>query len=191
MRIVLASSSPYRKLLLERLSLDFEVASPGIDETPRTSEKPADMVMRLARNKAESLATTYTNSLIIGSDQCAVIDGYILGKPNVFDQAFAQLKRASGNTVDYFTSICVLHSQTGEMQLAFEINQVTYRPLTDQQIEEYLRKEQPYNCAGSFRSEGLGISLVETICGKDPNALIGLPLIKLVSMLKNFGVDVI
>ena len=190
-RLVLGSSSPYRKALLEKLDLSFDCDSPDIDETPLKGEHPKDMVARLAKAKAQAIAERHPQSIIIASDQCATLDGQIIGKPGDFDNAFAQLRNASGRTVTFYTSLCVFNAGTNQYQETVEPFYVYFRQLTDSEIENYLKKEEPYNCAGSFKSEGLGISLFERLEGNDPNTLIGLPLIQLIKMLDEFGVNVI
>jgi len=190
-RLVLGSSSPFRKALLEKLDLSFDCDSPDIDETPLKNEHPKDMVERLARLKAQAIAERHPQSIIIASDQCATLDGKIIGKPGDFENAVEQLKNASGRTVTFYTSLCVFNAGTNQYQETVEPFYVYFRELTDQQIENYLKKEEPYNCAGSFKSEGLGISLFERLEGNDPNTLIGLPLIQLIEMLDEFGVHVI
>ncbi|MFY0640808.1 Maf family protein [Bermanella sp. WJH001] len=190
-RLVLGSSSPYRKALLEKLDLSFDCDSPDIDETPLKGEHPKDMVARLAKAKAQAIAERHPQSIIIASDQCATLDGQIIGKPGDFENAFAQLRNASGRTVTFYTSLCVFNAGTNQYQETVEPFYVYFRQLTDSEIENYLKKEEPYNCAGSFKSEGLGISLFERLEGNDPNTLIGLPLIQLIKMLDEFGVNVI
>lgn len=190
-RIVLGSSSTFRKALLEKLDLSFDCDSPDIDETPLKNEHPKDMVERLAKLKAQAIAERHPQSIIIASDQCATLDGQIIGKPGDFENAVEQLKNASGRTVTFYTSLCVFNAGTNQYQETVEPFYVYFRELTDQQIENYLKKEEPYNCAGSFKSEGLGISLFERLEGNDPNTLIGLPLIQLIKMLDEFGVHVI
>ncbi len=189
--LVLGSSSPFRRSLLERLGLDFTNAVPDIDESPRPDESPRDLVLRLAEEKARAVAREHPRSLIIGSDQVACIDGEILGKPGNRQAAIQQLSRASGNWVYFHTGLCLYNSESNRAQLVCEPFQVQFRRLDRAQIERYLDLEQPFNCAGSFRSEGLGIALFERMHGDDPNALIGLPLIRLITMLANEGVSVI
>lgn len=190
-RLVLGSSSPYRKALLEKLDLSFDCDSPDIDETPLKNEHPKDMVARLAKAKANAIAERHPQSIIIASDQCATLDGQIIGKPGDFENAVEQLKNASGRTVTFYTSLCVFNAGTNQYQETVEPFYVYFRELTDSQIENYLKKEEPYNCAGSFKSEGLGISLFERLEGNDPNTLIGLPLIQLIKILDEFHVHVI
>lgn len=188
-RLVLGSTSPFRRELLARLGLSFIVASPNIDETVQPNEKPASLVRRLAKQKALAVATDHPHALIIGSDQVATLDGRILGKPGNHARAVEQLSLASGKKVTFYTGLCLLNSASGNIQLHCEPFHVYFRSLDAETIENYLRREQPYNCAGSFKSEGLGIALFERLEGDDPNALIGLPLIRLVSMLMNEGID--
>jgi septum formation protein len=190
-RIVLGSSSPFRKSLLEKLDLSFDCDSPDIDETPMKDEHPRDMVARLAKEKANAIAERHPQSIIIASDQCATLDGEIIGKPGDHDNAVAQLKKASGRTVTFYTSLCVFNAGTNQYEETVEPFYVYFRKLTDDQITTYLEKEEPYNCAGSFKSEGLGIALFDRLEGNDPNTLIGLPLIQLVRMLERFQVNVI
>jgi MAF protein len=191
MKLVLASSSPFRKALLEKLNLSFVTDSPDIDETPLADESIEEMVKRLAAAKARALASHHPQALIIGSDQSASLNGKVLQKPGNFDNAFAQLKAASGQCITFYTGLCLLNSATGEAQTICEPYQVTFRQLHDQEIEHYLQVDQPYNCAGSFKSEGLGICLFESMHGDDPNTLVGLPLIQLCRMLKAEGQPVI
>jgi MAF protein len=186
--IILASSSPYRKALLDRLCLDYTTVSPDIEETALPGEKPAGLVERLAEHKARAVGNTHAG-LIIGSDQVATVDDEILGKPGNHENAVVQLGRLSGNRVSFYTGLCLLDTRHHEAQVDVVIFMVQFRDLTAEQIERYLRAEQPYNCAGSFKSEGLGITLFEKMIGDDPTALIGLPLIRLTAMLGNAGVD--
>ena len=190
-QLILGSSSPFRAELLNKLDLSFIQVSPDIDETAVAGEKPAALVERLAKNKALEIAKTHPEALIIGSDQVAVIDEDILGKPGNHQNAMAQLKRAAGREVCFLTGLAVLNAKTGHMQSVVEPFKVHFRTLTDNQIDFYLKKEQPYQCAGSFKSEGFGISLFSKLVGDDPNTLIGLPLIRLVEMLRQEGVDVL
>jgi len=191
MKIVLASSSPFRKALLEKLHLQFETDSPDIDETPVANESIESMVKRLSEDKARALIDNHPDSLIIGSDQSAALDGQVLHKPGTYDVAFQQLKAASGQSITFYTGLCLLNSRTGEAETICEPFIVKFRELTDNEIENYLKREEPYNCAGSFKSEALGISLFESMQGTDPNTLIGLPLIQLCRMLKKNGQPVI
>ncbi len=187
--ILLASSSTYRRQLLQKLGLEFSWAAPDIDEAAGPGEAPESLVKRLALDKAQALAPSHTKHLIIGSDQVASFDGEILGKPLGFERAFAQLSRFSGKSVDFLTGLCLLNSQCGQYQLSLETYRVKFKTLTPEQITCYLEREQPYDCAGSFKSEGLGICLFDALEGEDPNTLIGLPLIALTRMLIKEGVD--
>jgi len=187
--LVLASTSPFRRALLERLGLPFTTAAPEVDETRRPEEPPQVLVLRLAESKARAVAPEHPGALIIGSDQVACIDGQVIGKPGGRDAASAQLQRASGKTLMFHTGLCLLNSATGRAQTLVEPFQVHFRPLTLERINGYLDREQPYNCAGSFKSEGLGIALFERLEGEDPSALIGLPLIRLVTLLESEGLD--
>lgn len=190
-RLVLASTSPFRKTILEKLGIQFDVSAPDIDESPLASETPEQLVGRLACAKAMKVAEAYPEALVIGSDQVAVIDGQILGKPGNHQKAIGQLQQASGKTVTFLTGLCLHNVVTGKNQVEVVPFKVVFRELTTSQIENYLQAEQPYNCAGSFKSEGLGIALFERLEGEDPNTLIGLPLIRLVRMLEKEGVSVI
>ncbi len=186
-RLVLGSTSPFRRELLDRLGVPFEAAAPEIDESPLSGESPEALVLRLARAKAEAVAMAYPDALIIGSDQVACIGERILGKPGDHAHAVRQLEEASGKRVAFFTGLCLFNVRKNRLRLVCEPFYVHFRTLSRVQIERYLDREQPYDCAGSFRSEGLGISLLERLEGKDPNALVGLPLIELVSMLNEEG----
>lgn len=189
-RLILASTSPFRRELLARLGLPFELRAPNTDET-RLPEEPAPaLVARLAVAKARAVADLEPDALVIGSDQVAVLNGTIIGKPGTHEQATAQLRHASGQTAIFYTGLSLLGSGSHQ-QTAVETFQVTFRALTDAMIENYLRREQPYQCAGSFKSEGLGIALFERLAGDDPSSLIGLPLIRLVRMLEAAGVSVL
>jgi septum formation protein len=185
--LILGSTSPYRKAVLERLSVPFETAAPEIDETPKSEETPHDLVARLAESKARAVAERHPQALIIGSDQVSVRGGEILGKPGSHEKAVEQLRNASGKSVRFLTGLCLLNSATGHSQVEVVPFEVQFRELTDEQIENYLKIDKPYNCAGSFRSEALGIVLFERMSGDDPTALIGLPLIRLSRMLENEG----
>ncbi|MEE8387145.1 MAG: Maf family nucleotide pyrophosphatase [Acidiferrobacterales bacterium] len=188
MKLILASTSPYRRLLLERLQLPFEAIAPNIDETPLADETPPQLVERLAITKAQAVARNAKSALVIGSDQVAVHNGGIIGKPRDHDHAVKQLRAASGNTITLYTGLALVNSDTGATQSEVVPYRVTFRTLTDEQIETYLRKEQPYDCTGSVKSEGLGIALLRRFEGEDPNTLIGLPLMRLVSMLEQEGI---
>ncbi|MFL1484286.1 Maf family protein [Marinobacter sp. LN3S78] len=189
--LVLASSSPWRRDLLARLGLPFECASPDIDETPAPGESAPTLVERLARGKAEALRDRYPRHLIIGSDQVATLDGAILGKPGSHEKACQQLALCSGRTVTFHTGLALHDSATGITDTLEETFRVHFRSLPGDTIERYLRIEQPYQCAGSFRMEGLGIVLFSRLEGRDPNTLIGLPLIALTDMLQRRGVDIL
>lgn len=189
-QIILASSSVHRRALLDRLLIAYESCSPEIDEALHPGETPHDYVRRLSREKAEAVANLYPDSLIIGSDQAAVLAGKVLGKPGNHDNALAQLLPASGRHVDFHTGLALLNSSNGQAQLDVIRTRVHFRPLNKPMLDRYLRRERPYDCAGSFRSEGLGISLFERIETDDPTALIGLPLIRLVTMLAAQGIAI-
>ena len=191
MKLILASSSPYRSALLARLKLPFEAIAPELDESARAHEAPQALVERLSIEKARKIASEHTDALVIGSDQVAIYNGSIVGKPHGHEQALAQLREASGRTVTLYTGLALINAATGALQSEVIPYRVTFRQLTDAQIESYLHKEQPYSCAGSVKSEGLGIALLEKFDGDDPNTLIGLPLIRLIRMLENEGVFVV
>lgn len=190
-QLLLASSSPYRRQLLDKLELSYQWQAPDIDEKPLPHESPSDLVIRLAEQKAKVLAPEFRDHLIIGSDQVAVLNGKILGKPGNADRAKEQLLAASGQRITFLTGLCLFNSYTLHTQRSCEEYSVTFRDLSSSQIEKYLEKDQPFNCAGSFKAEGLGISLFRKLQGDDPNTLIGLPLIALIDMLKNEGIDVL
>lgn len=189
MTIVLASTSPFRKEILSKLAIPFETANPETDETRLPDERPEDLVKRLAESKARAVSGQHPEALIIGSDQVACVDNQVLGKPGDRQKAIQQLLQTSGKTVTFFTGLCLYNSATGEAQVVCEPFKVHFRTLNDAQIARYLDKEQPFNCAGSFKSEGLGITLFRRLEGDDPNALIGLPLIRLVQMLEREGFE--
>ncbi len=189
--LILASSSPFRKELLSRLHLPFETVSPDIDETRLENEQAQDYVSRLARQKAQAVAKQFPHATIIGSDQCAYLDGQILGKPGSHENARRQLQQASGNEVIFYTGLCVTRPDSAFTDVDCVEYRVGFRPLNDQQIEHYLKVEQPWNCAGSFKSEGYGISLFRYMSGEDPTSIIGLPLIRLVGMLEAAGICVV
>ncbi len=188
---VLASGSPYRRELLSRLQHPFRVCVSQVDETPLAEETAPMLVQRLAECKARSVARLYPRALIIGSDQVATLDGSIIGKPGNPERAAQQLRQASGRLVQFYTGLTLFNSATGHCATVLEPFAVHFRPLTEAQIQHYLAKEQPYDCAGSFRSEGLGVSLFARLEGDDPSALMGLPLIQLVSLLARFGQPVL
>ncbi|EBA9644317.1 septum formation inhibitor Maf [Salmonella enterica] len=183
-RLILASTSPWRRALLEKLTIPFECAAPEVDEPPIQGEAPRQLVLRLAQAKAQSLAHRYPAHLIIGSDQICVLDGEITGKPLTEENARQQLLKARGNIVTFYTGLALYNSATGHLQTEVEPFDVHFRHLSETEIEDYVRKERPLHCAGSFKSEGLGIALFERLEGRDPNTLIGLPLIALCQMLR-------
>jgi MAF protein len=189
--LYLASTSVYRKALLEKLTSNFHTAKPEVDETPLSGETPEQLVLRLAEAKARAIAANLTDGLVIGSDQVAVFAGNILGKPHTVDNAFAQLASFSGNAVTFLTGLAVVDAKSQQAKVCIEPFVVHFRHLTNEEISTYIAREQPLNCAGSFKSEGLGITLFEKLEGDDPNSLIGLPLIKLHAMLKEFGADLL
>ena len=189
MLLVLASSSPYRKALLARLGLPFICASPDIDETRLGQESVTTMVERLALDKAKALSAKYHEALIIGSDQACMCGDTILGKPGDFAAARLQLQLCSGKQVDFYTSLVLFNSATADWQRCVDIFSVTFRKLGEAEIENYLNRERPYDCAGSFKAEGLGITLFEKMAGKDFHSLIGLPLISLCDMLRCAGIN--
>ncbi len=182
-QIILGSSSIYRKELLQRLQIPFATEHPDIDETALPGESPGATAARLAEAKARAVAKVYSNALIIGSDQVAALGDIPLGKPLNHQNAVKQLQLVRGKEVVFYTALCLLNSATDRLQACVIPYRVKFRSVSDQQIENYLRKEQPYHCAGSAKSEGLGIALIERMTGDDPNGLIGLPLIALVDML--------
>ncbi|HAD08632.1 MAG TPA: septum formation inhibitor Maf [Porticoccaceae bacterium] len=190
MQLVLASSSPYRKQLLERLQIPFECQAPGIDENALSGEAPSATVLRLAREKAQALHKHFPEHLIIGSDQLACHGGRMIGKPGKHERALSQLLSFSGQTVEFLTSVCVYNSKTQTSTEALVSTEVSFRTLDKALIENYLRAERPYDCAGSFKAEGLGIALFEKVSSDDPTALMGLPLIQLCEQLaeQNFSV---
>lgn len=188
--LVLASSSPYRRELLERLQLRFVCQSPNIDETPRPGEDAASLVKRLAAAKASALRNQFLQHMIIGSDQVAVLDGQIIGKPGNQQAAIEQLQAARGRSLTFYTGLCLLDSASRQAQVDCVPFTVHFRELSDAQIERYVSKEKPYDCAGSFKSEGLGISLFRATEGEDATSLVGLPLIRLCDMLNQAGIAV-
>jgi MAF protein len=185
-RLILASSSKPRQALLQRLQIPFEIAEPHVDESPLPHEKPSDLVCRLAVTKARAVADRYPDALIIGADQVGVIGETIQGKPHTYENAVKQLQLASGQRLRFLIGLCVLETRTGREQVVLETFDVIYRQLTDKMIKQYLQKEQPYACAGSCMADGLGITLIQAFEGDDFSALIGLPLIRLVSLLEQF-----
>ena len=196
MALILASSSPFRQTLLNKLGLEFSVVSPNVDESRKPEETPEQLVYRLAQDKAREVAKSH-DGLIIASDQVATLPGalatdeQILGKPHTHENAIKQLSSCSGNIVTFRTSLCLLNTNSGNIQTLVENFKVVFKDLNSAQIDNYLKKEQPYNCAGSFKSEGLGISLFSRLEGDDPNTLIGLPLIQLIKFLENEGIDIL
>lgn len=187
--LVLASTSIYRRELLSRFGLPFEVARPDLDESPLPGESPVATAERLAIDKARAVAAAHPNALIIGSDQVAYMDGQTFGKPGTVERAIAQLRSMSGRTVVFHTAVALLDAQSGRFQLEGVPTQVRFRELSDDEIVRYVDKERPLDCAGSAKSEGLGISLLDALSGDDPTALIGLPLIALARMLRQAGVQ--
>lgn len=187
--IVLASTSPFRRELLKKVVQKFTVAAPLVDETPQFNESPEHLVERLAIAKAKALAEEYPAHVLIGSDQVAVVDGVILGKPGSSEKAQQQLQTMRGKTVTFLTGLAVYNSAEDKLQAAVEPFYVTFRDITDAEINAYVQREQPLNCAGSFKSEALGISLFSRLHGDDPNTLVGLPLIRLLAMLRNWGIN--
>ncbi len=190
-QIVLGSSSIYRQEQLGRLQIPFKIAIPSIDETPFSGEAPEITALRLAEAKARAVAVTYTDALIIGADQVAVLENMQLGKPLNHDNAVKQLQLMRGKEVAFYSALSLFNSRNNQIQARVVPSYVKFRSLSNQQIENYANKEKPYHCAGSAKSEGLGIVLIERMRGDDPNALIGLPLIALVEMLANEGVEIV
>ena len=189
--LILASSSEYRRQLLQKLLIPFNSISPNVDESALAGEKPQETALRLAQEKAKKIGNEYPHALVIGCDQVATLDGEQLGKPLNHNNATTQLQKMRGREVLFHSALCLYNAATGNMQADVVPYLVKFRQLSDEQIESYLTKEQPYHCAGSAKSEGLGIALIERMLGEDPNALIGLPLIKLITMLHNEGINVI
>ncbi len=187
--LVLASTSPYRRELLSRLGLPFTVANPDTDETPLPGETPQALALRLAEAKARAVADAHPQALIIGSDQVATAHGKIYGKPGTHERAVAQLRELSGQSVNFYTALCLHDSRSGASQICGVPTLVRFRALGDDEIENYLAREPAYNCAGSAKSEGLGITLLDSLSGDDPNALVGLPLIALCAMLRQAGMN--
>ena len=189
--LVLGSTSRYRRELLQRLQIPFEVASPEVDETPLPGESPRDLALRLALAKAQAVAARFPQAVVIGSDQVADLHGTPLGKPGTHERAVAQLRQMRGQTVVFQTALSVVCLETGFSQTALAPVRVQFRQLSDAEIEAYLRAEQPYDCAGSAKSEGLGISLLDAIDSDDPTALVGLPLIRTCQLLRAAGVTLL
>jgi septum formation protein len=190
-KLVLASTSPYRRELLARLGVPFEVAAPDVDETPLYGETPDETAQRLSVLKARAVAEHFPEALIIGSDQVALLEGRQLGKPGTHDKAVEQLRAMRGKALEFHTALTLLNAASGRVQTTNVLVRLVMRDYTDTQIEAYLRKDQPYNCCGSARSESLGIALISRYETEDPNALVGLPLIKLTEMLAQEGLDVL
>ena len=191
-KLVLASGSRHRRALLERLGIEFTQDSPDIDETPEAGEEPAATAIRLARTKARTVMARHPGCVVIGSDQVAVRDGERLGKPGDSETAAAQLARSAGKPVEFLTAVCVVGpASPEEPEEHMDVTRVVFRPLDPESIRRYLEKDQPFDCAGSFRSESLGIALLERIDTQDPTALVGLPLIWLAGALERLGVRVL
>ncbi|UPQ88811.1 Maf family protein [Vibrio sinaloensis] len=189
-QLVLASTSPYRRQLLNKLAVEFVTESPEFDETPLENESPIELVKRLAKGKAQSCPLTKP-SLVVGSDQVCVINGKIIGKPHTREKAIEQLTQQSGQSIQFYTGLALYNSHTNETEVKVDTFTVHFRKLSAAQIANYVDKEQPFFCAGSFKSEGLGIALFERLEGKDPNTLVGLPLIDLIDMLEAQGFQVL
>ncbi len=189
--LVLASTSPYRAGLLKRLDLPFKQFNPAVDEAPLAEENGEDLVRRLSHAKALAAAPAFPDAVIIGSDQVGLLDGQILNKPGSQDLAHAQLRAASGREVTFLTGLCVLDSATGESLISVDVCRVSFRELSESQIEDYIARENPVDCAGSFKVEGLGIALFRSVSMEDPTTLEGLPLIRLTSALQRFGLAVL
>ncbi len=189
--LVLGSTSAYRRELLQRLQIPFEIAAPGVDESPRSGETPVQLAQRLALEKAKSVAAHFPQAVVIGSDQVADLDGQALGKPGTHERAVAQLRQMRGKTVVFQTAVAVVCLATGFEQTDLAAVRVQFRALTDDEIENYLRAEQPYDCAGSAKSEGLGIALLESIHSDDPTALVGLPLMRTCRMIRAAGIPLL
>lgn len=190
-QLILGSTSRYRRELLERLHIPFQVAAPDVDETPLPGETPRTLAERLAVAKAKAVASQYPQAVVIGSDQVADLNGQSLGKPGTHEKATAQLRLMRGQTVIFQTAVAVLCLDTGFEQCSLAAVRVKFRDLTDSEIENYLRIEQPYDCAGSAKSEGLGIALLASIDSDDPTALIGLPLIRTCQMINAAGIELL
>ena len=189
--LILGSTSKYRRELLQRLRVPFEVVSPEVDETPHPSESPRDLAMRLALAKAKAVAAQHPNAVVIGSDQVADLNGEPLGKPGTHERAVQQLQKMRGQTVVFQTAVSVVCQASGFAQTELAQIKVRFRDLSDAEIEAYLRAEEPYDCAGSAKSEGLGIALLDAIDNDDPTALIGLPMIRTARLLRAAGIDLL
>ena len=190
-RLILGSSSIYRKELLERFGVPFQCLSPDIDETPHTGEAPDALVRRLSESKAQAVAAQVVKAIVIGSDEVPILDGQILGKPGTHEGAVQQLRASSGKSVTFITGLCVLDTESGERQIDCVSVEVGFKHLDDPTIEAYLQRDKPYACAGSIRAEGAGSAILRYIKTDDPSALIGLPLIRLSDMLYTLGFDVL
>ena len=190
-QVVLASSSPYRRQILERINLQFTSHAPDIDESPLLCESAPTLVARLSLAKTKAVAGLYPDALIIGSDQVADLHGKIVGKPTSHEDAVRQLEKASGSVITLYSGLALYNAVTDDFQSVVEPFVVEFRELDRDLIERYLEVEQPYNCCGSLKAEGLGITLLKRLKGDDPNTLIGLPVIRLVDMLKNAGVELV
>ena len=188
-RLILGSTSPYRRELLQRLRLPFDVVAPGVDESARPAEKPIDLAMRLALEKAQDVAARHPDAVVIGADQVADLDGVAIGKPGNFERARAQLQGLSGRTVVFHSAVAVVSHTAGFAQVVNAPVTVRFRTLTNAQIDHYLQLEQPYDCAGSAKCESLGITLLDAIHSDDPTALVGLPLIRTSALLRACGLD--
>lgn len=188
--LILASSSPYRSQLLQKLKIEFESISPNIDESRHDNESPRTYVQRLAIEKATEIGRDHPSAIIIGSDQCSVNQGNILGKPKDREHAIQQLSAASEQCIEFLTGVSVQHTESGRQQNWVDTYKVTFRALSLAEIERYLDNDQPYNCAGSFKSEQLGIALCQSMQGDDPSALVGLPLIRVAHALREFGLEI-
>lgn len=190
-KLILGSTSPYRGALLDRLGIPYSVEAPQVDETARANERPVDLARRLAMAKAQAVAQRFPACVVIGSDQVADLEGQPLGKPGNHERAVAQLRQMSGKLVVFQTAVAVVCLENGFSQEALAPVKVTFNTLTDDEIENYLQREQPYDCAGSAKSEGLGIALLNAIESDDPTALVGLPLIRTCKMLRAAGVEIL
>lgn len=190
--IILASASPYKKMLIDRLGISFSCCAPDIDENPVSGESATALAQRLAEEKAQRIAHRFPQSVVIGADQVAAMDGEILGKPGTHQRAAAQLKAQSGRTVLFHSGISLARYTEGKLEQQSRVNstEVHFRQLSDQQIEHYLNIDKPYDCAGSFKAEALGISLFSSVNSNDPSSLIGLPLIDLCSMLAEWNINI-
>ena len=189
--LILGSTSKYRRELLQRLRVPFDVVSPEVDETPHPNEAPRDLAMRLALAKAQAVAAQHPNAVVIGSDQVADLNGEPLGKPGTHERAVLQLQKMRGQTVVFQTAVSVVCQASGFAHTELAQIKVRFRDLTNAEIEAYLRAEEPYDCAGSAKSEGLGIALLDAIDNDDPTALIGLPMIRTARLLRAAGIDLL